>query len=730
MKLVNSKFKNFITLSVFTLIFSVIGVSAATFTVTNINDNGAGSLRQAILDANAASGADVIAFDAAVFNTPRTITLTSGQLTIQDSDLTINGPGANLLSISGNNQSRSFLIRAITTPVTVTINNMTIKDGNAGGGGGIRANESGSDLRVILNISGVVFRDNTTNSGASGGGIFMAQSTHELNVNNSIFRRNTGNGGGGIACGSGGGACVSVTITNTLFEENQSGSFGGAFNCCGNGTPTAPINLEKVAFIRNSTGGNGSAVRLSADVNTQFNFKNITVARNTAGVGAAMQFQFGKFNFENSTIAYNTNQVNHANGVGIYAVWQEMNYSFRNTIVAKNTNIDGVELDVDIRNRFLISQGYNIFGTLVAGTMVEGNTTGNQIGVNPLLDAVPRENGSFLKTLALRPGSPAIDAGDPNNFLATDQRGIARPVDGNSNGTALPDIGAFEKRPEDIVPSISAFDFDGDKRTDVSIFRPSVGEWWYLRSSDNGNQAVQFGAGSDKLVPADYTGDGKTDIAFWRPSTGQWFILRSEDSSFYAFPFGSSDDIPAPGDYDGDGRADAAVFRPSNAVWYILRSSDGGITITPFGVSEDRPVVGDYDGDGLTDIAVFRPSVAEWWILRSRDGLIAYQFGAAGDKAVPGDYTGDGKTDAAFFRPANGTWYVLRSEDSSFYAFPFGNSSDIPAPGDFDGDGRTDAAVFRPSNSVWYISGTTSGTQFIGFGANGDLPVPNTYIVP
>ena len=63
-------------------------------------------------------------------------------------------------------------------------------------------------------------------------------------------------------------------------------------------------------------------------------------------------------------------------------------------------------------------------------------------------------------------------------------------------------------------------DFDADGKTDLAIFRPAPGEWWYLRSSDGQNRAFQFGASTDKIVPADYTGDGKTDIAFWQPSTG------------------------------------------------------------------------------------------------------------------------------------------------------------------------------------------------------------------
>ncbi len=185
----------------------------------------------------------------------------------------------------------------------------------------------------------------------------------------------------------------------------------------------------------------------------------------------------------------------------------------------------------------------------------------------------------------------------------------------------------------------SPFDFDGDSKTDVSIFRPGPGEWWYLRSSDGTNRAFQFGQGTDKPVPADYTGDGKTDVGFWRPSTGEWFILRSEDFSFYSFPFGAPTDIPVPADYDNDGKVDPAVFRPSSASWFIINSS-GGTSIQTFGSNGDRPVPADYDGDGKADLAIFRPSDGSWWLNRSQAGLVVINFGNSSDKTVPGDYTG------------------------------------------------------------------------------------------
>ncbi len=133
------------------------------------------------------------------------------------------------------------------------------------------------------------------------------------------------------------------------------------------------------------------------------------------------------------------------------------------------------------------------------------------------------------------------------------------------------------------------YDFDGDAKTDISIFRPSVGEWYYLRSSDSQVRGAQFGSPTDKPVQGDYTGDGKADFAFFRPSTGSWFVLRSEDSSFFASPFGVSTDTPTPGDYDGDGKFDQAVFRPSNGVWYLNRTT-AGVQIQQFGVGTDLPV--------------------------------------------------------------------------------------------------------------------------------------------
>ncbi|GEM_PF-1824380 len=276
-----------------------------------------------------------------------------------------------------------------------------------------------------------------------------------------------------------------------------------------------------------------------------------------------------------------------------------------------------------------------------------------------------------------------------------------------------------------------AFDYEGDWRTDISIYRPSLGQWWINKSSDSNTNAFQFGDVGDKPVPADYDGDGNTDVAVFRPSTGFWYVLRSSNGTFFGAPFGNSTDKPAPADFDGDGLADFTIFRPSETTWYINKTT-GGVQITQFGASGDIPTVADYDGDGQADISVFRANQTtgngEWWMLRSSAGFFATVFGVQSDKPVQGDFTGDGRVDVAVWRPSNGNWFVLRSEDNSFFAAPFGVNGDVPTPGDYDGDGQFDFAVFRPSQTTWFILRSTQGTFIQGFGANGDIPTPSSYI--
>jgi hypothetical protein len=197
----------------------VLPLLANTLTVVNTNDSGPGSLRQALLDASAG---DTIEFSSALYG--QTITLTSGELVIPN-NLTINGPGANLLAISGNNSSRVFNIQA-----TVIISGVTIKDGAIdtsssilnGRGGGIYNN---GNLTVINSTFSGNSTDTPAGAGIGGGGIYNNGS---LTVINSTFSGNStdtpagaGYGGGGIYNNG------SLTVTGSTVVSNSAVYNGG-----------------------------------------------------------------------------------------------------------------------------------------------------------------------------------------------------------------------------------------------------------------------------------------------------------------------------------------------------------------------------------------------------------------------------------------------------------------------------------------------------------------------
>jgi hypothetical protein len=286
-------------------------------------------------------------------------------------------------------------------------------------------------------------------------------------------------------------------------------------------------------------------------------------------------------------------------------------------------------------------------------------------------------------------------------------------------------------------------DFDGDGKSDASVFRPSSGIW-YVNKSSGGSTAWQWGLATDVLAPADYDGDDKTDVAVWRsagPSQSQFYVLQSLTNTIRIDQFGEANDVPVSRDFDGDGKADIGVYRSAafatvndpcgttTSTWFYRPSASPGTFYSYgcFGVAGDKPVPANYDADAKADLAVFRPSNSMWYIAESATNTIRYQtFGLSTDKLVPNDYDGDGKTDIAVFRQSNSTWYLMNSSNSAVQILPWGLSTDTLVPADFDGDGKTDIAVYR--NGVWYVRASSNGAvsiQYYGIATDTPLPVAN-----
>lgn len=278
-------------------------------------------------------------------------------------------------------------------------------------------------------------------------------------------------------------------------------------------------------------------------------------------------------------------------------------------------------------------------------------------------------------------------------------------------------------------PALRIADFDGDGRTDASVFRSGT---WFINptsapslTAPNAFYGIQFGLATDKLAPADYDGDGRTDIAVWRESEQNFYILNSSNNSVRVENFGLAGDVLTVGDYDGDGKSDLAVYREGAQSYFFYRGSlnnpSGNITYLPWGTLGDKPVRGDFDGDRKLDAAVYRASDQTWYISQSSDNQTIYrQFGLADDQFIPGDFDGDGKTDLTVFRA--GTWYILQSSTGQMRYQNWGLNSDVLAAGDYDGDGKTDLAVWR--GGIYYVLNSgNSGVSYQNFGSIGDLPV-------
>lgn len=276
-----------------TVLCNVSAAQAATFTVSNTSDNGAGSLRQAIIDANALAGDDIINFS--LSGCPCTIILTSGELSITgNGSLTIKGLGARLLSVSGNHQSGVFFIQA---DANAAISDLTITAGSADfGGGGIATDAGGLDLT----LTNVTISGNKATTG--GGGGISNNSGSRITLNNSTISGNSASFGGGIATFGG-----DVTLNNSTVSGNSATEDGGGISSHNSGL----ITLNSSTLSGNSAPVGGGI--FIGGQNTRTTLSNTIVANSIGGDYFIVEYSSGELDASYSLIEDGLAVVNGAN---------------------------------------------------------------------------------------------------------------------------------------------------------------------------------------------------------------------------------------------------------------------------------------------------------------------------------------------------------------------------------------------------------------------------------
>ena len=365
-------------LTVFCSAFA-LDVQATTFTVTNLNDSGAGSLAQAVLDANSAPGDDTIVFQEGFTGTINIDEFNDPGIDITTS-MTIIGPGARLLTISGIDKRRVFTVRG--SGITVSISGLTVANGKA----------------------------DSFSTGLSGGGIYNASGA-TLNLDSLIVRNNrtTGAGGGGISNRSG----STMNITNSTISNNTAAEpfYGGGIS------NTGVLNIANSTISGNSATGSSGLDNLNGTVT----LNNVTITNNTSSAtsGAAVNNSFtpgsaSTMLIRNTIIAKN----NSPNKVDIYGGTSQGN----NLIGASPSFTNGVNGDK-------VGTATEPLDPLLEVLANNGGTT----DTHALLSGSPAVNaGNNCVVTASCPSA------NPPFALSTDQNGSNR-VQG-----AIIDIGAFE----------------------------------------------------------------------------------------------------------------------------------------------------------------------------------------------------------------------------------------------------------------------------------------------
>jgi hypothetical protein len=221
----------------------------STFVVTNTADAGAGSLRAAVLSANGTPGPDFITFDPAVFANAQTITLSSGELGITDA-VTITGPGAKLLTVSGNNASRVFNLNIPGVGGAVAISGVTIAAGSAAAGAGVLLQDDAltlTDCTVVGNAA----------AGGDGGGI-RVQAGGSLTLRGCTLSGNSADRGAAISLSAGGGTLL---VENSTISGNAAVSLGGGVYFRG---PAGSVTARSSTITANSAGTSGGGVYRSS----------------------------------------------------------------------------------------------------------------------------------------------------------------------------------------------------------------------------------------------------------------------------------------------------------------------------------------------------------------------------------------------------------------------------------------------------------------------------------